>query len=147
MKVILKQDIKDIGMGGEIVTVKDGYARNFLIPKGMVSPATTRNVDRVKHDQEVISNHLKKVRGTAAGLAERINNVSCTIAKRVGENERLFGSVTSKDIEEALREEGIVINRRKIDMEGPIKELGVFDIPIKLHADIKAQLKLWVVEK
>ncbi len=147
MRVILKKDIPELGAGGEIVEVKDGYARNYLIPRGLVQLATTRNVKQLKHDQEVIESKIKKDRATATDLATRIENISCTIAKRVGENDRLFGSVTSKEIEECLREEGLVIKKRHILLEQPIKELGVFEVPIKLHHDITPMLKVWVVAK
>ncbi len=147
MRVILKKDIPELGVGGEIVEVKDGYARNYLIPKGLVQLATTRNVKQLKHDQEVIESRIKKDRANATDLATRIENISCTIAKRVGENDRLFGSVTSKEIEECLREEGLVIKKQQILLEQPIKELGVFEVPIKLHHDITPMLKVWVVAK
>ncbi|RJO68069.1 MAG: 50S ribosomal protein L9 [Myxococcales bacterium] len=147
MKVILKQDIKDLGKGGDLIDVKDGYARNYLIPQGLVAPATSKNMKQVGHERSVIADQLKKERLTAQELAARIQNVSCTIAKRVGENNRLFGSVTTKDIEESLREEGLVIPRRAIQLADNIKELGVYDVAIQLHPDVAASLKVWVVAK
>jgi len=147
MKVILKQDIKGLGRGGDLIEVKDGYARNYLIPQGFVAQATTKNVKSVEHQQAMIASKIKKERMTAQELAERIASTSCTIAKRVGENERLFGSVTSKDIEEALREEGLVISRKCIDLEDQIKTLGVYEVKIKLHSDVTATLKVWIVAK
>ena len=147
MKVILKQDVKGLGKGGDLVTVKDGYARNYLIPQGLVIPATDKNVRRIDHERTLIANRLKKEQQQAMELSERIAVASCTIAKRVGENNRLFGSVTSKDIEEALREEGILVNRKAILLEEQIRELGVYEVGVRLHADVTATLKVWVVAK
>ena len=147
MKVILKQDIQDLGKGGDLVDVKDGYARNYLIPQGLVAPATSKSVRVVDHKRMLITDRLKKERQTAADLGERIATTSVTIAKRVGENNRLFGSVTTKDIEEALREEGILINRKAIRLEEQIKALGIYDVAVKLHQEVDATLKVWVVAK
>ncbi len=147
MKVILKEDIKGLGNGGELIEVKDGYARNYLIPQGLVLPATSKNIKQIEHDQAVIESRLKKLRVSAQSVAERIAATSCTIAKRVGENNRLFGSVTSKDIEEALREEGILISRKSIQLAEKIQALGVYEVPVKLHTDVVATLKVWVVAK
>ncbi len=147
MKVILKQDIKGLGNGGDLIDVKDGYARNYLVPQGLVSPATSKNIKSVEHERQVIASRFKKEKEIAEELAARIAKTSCTIAKRVGENNRLFGSVTNKDIEETLREEGILINRRSIQLDDQVKELGVYEVAIKLHVDVTATLKLWVVAK
>ncbi len=147
MKVILKQDIEGLGNGGDLMDVKDGYARNYLIPQGLALAATAKSIKSVEHERALIASRLKKERQGAQDIAERIANTSCTIAKRVGENDRLFGSVTSKEIEEALREEGILISKRSILLENQIKELGVFEVPIKLHTDVTATLKVWVVAK
>ena len=147
MKVILKQSIKHLGKGGDLVEVKDGYARNYLIPQGLVVSATAKNVRGIEHERSVISTRLKNERQMAQDLSERISATSVTIAKHVGENNRLFGSVTSKDIEEALREEGLLINRKTIQLDEQIKELGVYDVTIKLHSDVGSKLKVWVVAK
>lgn len=147
MKVILKQDIKDLGKGGDLVEVKDGFARNYLIPQGLVAEATSKNVKNVEHVQKMISKRLATEAAESMAISERIAQVSITISKRVGENNRLFGSVTRKDIEEALREEGILINRKQIQIDDNIKELGVYDIGIRLPQNIDAHLKLWVVAK
>ncbi len=147
MKVILKEDIEGLGKGGEIVTVKDGYARNYLIPRGLAVKATTKNLNQLRHEQEVIQRQIRKRLQHAYDLANRISETSVTIARLVGESEKLFGSVSAKDIEEALREEGIVIDKHTIMLEEPIKALGVYHVPIKLHTDIHAELKVWVVAK
>lgn len=147
MKVILKQDIKHLGKGGDLVEVKAGYARNFLIPQGLVAEATSKSIKRVEHVRQMIANRLKKELATSEEIAERIKQTSITIAKRVGENERLFGSVTRKDIEEALREEGILLSRKQIELDDNIKDLGVFEIPVSLAQGVTSTLKVWVVAK
>ncbi len=147
MKVILKEDIKGLGSGGEIVNVKDGYGRNFLVPKGLAVAATEKNVNQVKHEQEIIKQKIRKQLKDAEEVAKRVSDVSLTIARLVGESERLFGAVTAKDIEEALREEGVVVEKRQILLEEPIKTLGVYHVPIKLHPDVACEVKVWVVAK
>jgi len=160
MRVILKQDMKKMGKGGDVINVADGYARNYLIPSGLVVAATNRNVKQVEHDQRVIQTQLKKLRQEAATVAERIGDLSITISMLVGEGNRLFGSVAAKDIEEALREEGLVVERRMILIEEAvnnetnepvadkhIKGLGVYRVPIQLHQEVRVDLNLWVVAK
>ena len=147
MRVVLKTNVPGLGKGGDVVVVKDGYARNHLIPKGLALTATDKNERRLKHDQEVIAGRIKKELAEAGTLAQRIAAISLTIAKRVGENERLFGSVTTKEIEDALREEGVVMDRRNILLEQPLKQLGVYDVPVRLHSEVTATLKVWVVAK
>jgi len=147
MKVILRQDIKHLGKGGDLVEVKDGYARNYLIPQGLVAEATSKSIKRVEHVRTVIANKLKKELATSEAISDRIKQTSITIAKRVGENDRLFGSVTRKDIEEALREEGILLSRKQIELKEPLKDLGVFEIPVKLPQGVISELKVWVVAK
>jgi large subunit ribosomal protein L9 len=147
MKVILKQDIKELGKGGDLVEVKDGYARNYLIPQGLVAAATSKNIKTIEHERKVIASRIKRERAGAEEMGDRLKNVSITIAKRVGENNRLFGSVTNKEIAEGLREEGLLIDRRQIELEENIRELGVFEVPVKLHQDVIATVKVWVVAK
>lgn len=147
MKVILKQDIAELGKGGELIDVKDGYARNYLIPQGLVFAATTKNMKRLEHERAAIEARIKKERSGSEDLATRIAAITCTIPMRVGENGRLFGSVTSKDLEEAMREEGLLISRKDIQLDDQIKELGNYSVPIKLRQGVVAQLKVWVVAK
>ena len=147
MKVILKQDIAELGKGGELIDVKDGYARNFLIPQGLVFAATTKNMKCLEHERAAIAARIKKERNGSEDLAARIAAVTCTIPMRVGENGRLFGSVTSKDLEEAMREEGLLISRKDIDLPEQLKELGNYSVPIKLRQGVVAMLKVWVVAK
>ena len=147
MKVILREDIPDLGSIGELVTVKNGYARNYLLPRQMAVQANTKNIQQLDHQKRLIETHKARVRKDAASLAEQLESVSCTIPMLVGEQDKLFGSVTAKDIEEALEQEGIKISRKRIMLEEPIKNLGVYTIDVRLHTEVAAKLKVWVVAK
>jgi len=147
MKVILREDIEKLGAAGELLSVKDGYARNFLIPRKLAVAATTKNLKVLEHHKRTIEAQRKKYEKTAQQLREKLENFSCTISKQVGESEKLYGSVTSLDIEKALRLEGFEIDKRKILLEEPIKNLGVYTVNIKLSKEVTAPLKVWVVEK
>jgi len=147
MKIILREDVPDLGAMGELVDVKPGYARNYLLPRGLAVPATTKNLRRLEHDKRVIQQRVAKAKSEAETLKKRIESLSVTIAKQVGEEDKIFGSVTSKEIEESLREEGIRIDRKNILLEEPIRALGVYPVTVKLHRDVTAKLKIWVVAK
>jgi large subunit ribosomal protein L9 len=147
MKVILKEDVPDLGAVGEVVNVKDGYARNYLIPQSLAVQANTKNMRQLEHQKKLIESHKSRVRKDANIMAEDIEKISCTIPMLVGEQDKLFGSVTSKDIEEALSQEGINISRKRIILEEPIKSLGVYTVDVRLHAEVTAKLKVWVVAK
>ncbi|NOZ86937.1 MAG: 50S ribosomal protein L9 [Deltaproteobacteria bacterium] len=147
MKVILREDVSDLGSMGEFVEVKPGYARNYLLPKKLAVIATTKNIKQLEHERNVIHQRMEKAKLEAEKLAKRIESLSVTVAKQVGEEDRIFGSVTAKEIEESLREEGIRINRRNIQLEEPIRSLGVYQVTIKLYKDIMPSLKVWVVAK
>ena len=147
MKIILREDVADLGSMGDLVDVKPGYARNYLLPRGMAVPATTKNLRRLEHEKRVIQQQVAKAQSEAETLSGRIESLSITIAKQVGEDDKIFGSVTSKEIEENLREEGIRVDRKSILLEEPIRALGVYPITIKLHRNVTAKLKIWVVAK
>ena len=147
MKVILMEDISKLGSMGNMVHVKDGFARNYLIPRKLAVPANPQNVKSLEHQKALISQKKNRIKKEAEHLAGKIENASCTIAKPTGEEDKLFGAVTSKDIEESLQEEGIVVDRKKIHLDEPIKSLGIYKIPIKLHPEVTANLKIWVVKE
>jgi large subunit ribosomal protein L9 len=147
MKVILKENVEDLGQIGDLVQVKPGYARNYLIPQSRAVEATVRNVKVLEHQKKLIQDKILKTVKTAEGLAQRIESTSVTISQKVGEDDRLFGSVTAINIAESLKEEGIDVNKKKISLEEPIKKLGVYSVPIKLHPEVTANLKVWVVEE
>ena len=147
MKVILTQDITGLGSIGDLITVKDGFGRNYLVPHGKAVQATSQNMKNLEHQKRQIKEKIDKAKREAERLAARIEAVSCTVAKAVGEEDKLFGSVTAMDIESSLKLEGIEIDRKKINLPEPIKALGIYNIPIKLHPEVTAILKLWVVKE
>lgn len=147
MKIILSEDVPDLGAMGELVDVKPGYARNFLLPRNLAVPATTKNLRRLEHEKRVIQQRVAKAQAEAETLKGRIESLSVTIAKQVGEEDKIFGSVTSKEIEESMREEGIRVDRKCILLDEPIRALGVYPITVRLHRDVSAKLKIWVVAK
>jgi large subunit ribosomal protein L9 len=147
MKVLLREDYKGLGEAGEIVKVKDGFARNFLIPQGFAFIATEQNRKRFENDLKQQSWKLERDKIQAEELSKTLENVSCTISVQVGEEDKLFGSVTSQNIADTLEEQGYKIDKRKILLEEPIKALGIYSVPIKLHPDVEASVKVWVVKE
>ncbi|MBR57141.1 MAG: 50S ribosomal protein L9 [Myxococcales bacterium] len=144
MKVILKSSLNTIGEAGDIVDVNDGYARNFLFPKDMAAPATSFNVKSLNHQKLQIERRVQREQTAALAVSERLKTVTVTIRCQVGEEDKMFGSVTSRDISDALRKEGIDMDHRTILISGPIKELGVHDIEVKLSHGVKGSFKLLV---
>jgi large subunit ribosomal protein L9 len=144
MKVILKEDVDHLGKMGNLVDVKDGFARNFLIPNRKAVLATDRNTKELEHERKIIDVKLKKIRKEAESLGEKIQALTLHIQVQAGEGDKLFGSVTSQDIAEALERESIAIDKKKILLEKPLKELGLFPVAIKLHADVIANIKVSV---
>jgi len=147
VKVILREDVENLGKTGEIMNVADGYGRNYLLPRGLASKASTKNIKELEHQKKHIQFRKAKQKDEAEEFAQRLQAVSCTISKKAGEEDKLFGSVTSRDIEEALKEEGVVIDRKRILMDEPLKKLGVYTVSIKLHPEVKGSLKVWVVKQ
>ena len=147
MKLILTAEVDHLGAPGDTVEVKDGYGRNYLIPRGKAYIATPGNINRYEEEKKFFDAREIKEREEAQALASRLTNVSCTIAKKVGENEVLYGSVTNADIAAVLKDEGFNVDKRKIVIDEPLKKLGVYNIPIKLHAEVTAELKVWVVKE
>ena len=146
MQVILLEDIDRVGKKGAIINVSDGYARNFLLPKKKAVEATSVNKKRLEEELKHAEERHKKEKEELEAFAGKINNTSITISQRVGDGDKLFGSVTSMDIVDALSKEGIRIDKKKIQLESPIKELGAFTVPIKLHPEIIANLRISVVK-
>ena len=145
LRLILNEDVEHLGTVGDIVDVAPGYARNFLIPRNLAVPATTRNVKQLEHTKRLIAVKRAKALTVAAALSKRLGEVSVTIAKPVGEEDKLFGSVTNRDIADALAKEGFTLDRRNIVLDKPIKNIGVYNVDIKLHAEVATQVKVWVV--
>jgi large subunit ribosomal protein L9 len=147
MQVILQEDVHKVGKAGDVVQVRDGYGRNFLLPQKKAVLANPKNLRQLEHQKRVVMAKQQKIRRKAEDLAAKLRDISLTISREVGEEDRLFGSVTTKDISDALRNEGYIIDRHDIRLEEPIKQLGIFDIPIKLHPEVTGEIKLWVVKR
>ncbi|MEW6570939.1 MAG: 50S ribosomal protein L9 [Nitrospirota bacterium] len=145
MKVILKEDVKNLGNMGQIVDVSDGFARNYLVPRGLAVEASTRNVKSLEHQKKVVLEKARKIRSSAQELSEIISKKKLVIKAKAGEEGKLFGSVTTMDIAEKLKEEGIEIDKKKIFLDEPIKRLGLYSVAIKIHPEIMSQLDVEVV--
>jgi large subunit ribosomal protein L9 len=147
MQVILREDVSHLGEVGDVVNVKAGFARNFLLPRGLAVPASSRQMKQLEHEQRVIESRVSKDRGIAEDRARKLSNVELVIEKASGDNDRLFGSVTSMEIEALLRERGFDVDRRKIQLDENIKHLGDYEVDIKLHRDVKATIRVQVVPR
>jgi large subunit ribosomal protein L9 len=145
MKVILIENISSLGKAGDTIQVADGYARNFLIPKKKALPATSSSIRQLDRQRDSFLNKVSKEKEKAVALASKIQELSCSLPRPVGEQEKIFGSVTSQDIQEFLLAHEINLDRRKIILKSPIKTLGEFTIPIKLHPEVLAQLTVRVI--
>jgi len=144
-QVILRTDVADLGRAGEVVEVKPGYARNYLIPQGLAYSASEGNVRRLEGERQQTQLGMDRQKDRAEGLAAELEGRSVSFKVKAGEEGRLFGSVTTGDIAEQLASEGVTIDRRDIMLEEPIKDLGVFRVPVRLHADVRPELTVWVV--
>jgi large subunit ribosomal protein L9 len=147
MDVILREDIDKLGTRGQLVKVAPGYARNFLLPNKMAVAATESNKTIVEQERQSYLRREAKVEGEAKDLGKMLGAVAITISQKAGENDQLFGSVTSKDIAEGLEKQGYSIERRKIALEEPIKTLGEFKVPIRLHREVTAEITVHVVKE
>jgi large subunit ribosomal protein L9 len=147
MEIILRQAIENLGHPGDVVTVKNGYARNFLLPRGFAYEATPGNLKRIGAERSRLEAAENDRRSGAQELAKKLEEVQLTFSARVGEEGKLFGSVTSADIAEQLAAQGLQIERRLIDLHEPIKALGVYRVPVKLHADVKPEIRVWVIKQ
>lgn len=147
MKVILKEDVKKLGSMGQIVTVADGFARNYLVPRGLAVEANSKNMRSLEHAQRVIQEKARKVKESLQDFAERLSKITITVKAKAGEEGKLFGSVTSMDIAEELKKEGFEIDRKKIELDEPIRRLGTHSVSIHLHPKIDARITVQVVEE
>jgi large subunit ribosomal protein L9 len=144
VQVILSEDVPNLGRTGDVVRVRAGYARNFLLPRRLAVEANTRNLQAFEHDKRIAMAKRERQKTQALTVKERIEALNLVIHANAGEEGKLFGSVTNIDIERALREKGFDIDRRKINLPEPIKQLGDFAVPVKLEAEVEASLKLQV---
>jgi large subunit ribosomal protein L9 len=147
MKVILRQDFEALGEAGKTFTVKDGYARNFLIPRGIAYEATDRNLRMFEQDKHRLEARKSREKRLAEAVQTKLDGVSVTATVPVGEEDRVFGSVTTQDIAELLVAKGFEIDKRKILLTEPIKALGFYEVPVKLHSEVQAVIKVWVVKQ
>ena len=149
VKVILRQNVETLGSVGEIVTVKTGYARNYLLPRGIAYAATSANLKQLEEDRARADSRAKRDFLEARRRASKIEGASLTFHAKAGEESKLFGSITSADIADRLREEGLdfELDKRWIELDEPIKALGVYSVPVRLHADVKPEVKVWVIKQ
>ncbi|MEX1139235.1 MAG: 50S ribosomal protein L9 [Bacteroidota bacterium] len=147
MKVILRQDFETLGNIGDIVDVKDGYARNYLIPRNIAFQATEGGMQRLEEEKKQVVKRGEKQRKESENLAAELAKLSITIKMKVGEDEKLFGSVTSQMIADAVVEKGTKIEKKQIELEDSIKSLGIYDVPVKLSAGVTGTVKVWVVRE
>ncbi len=147
MEVILREDVDKLGNRGQIVKVASGYARNFLLPKKLAVTATDANKKIVEQERQAHLRKEAKFKGEAEDLSKLLTGVTVTITQKAGENDHLFGSVTSKDVADALAAKNFTIDRRKVQLEEPIKQLGEFKVPVRLHKDVTAEVTVQVVKE
>jgi large subunit ribosomal protein L9 len=145
MEVILKEDVANLGKIGEVVRVRDGYARNYLLPRGLVLVASKKNLKTFEHQKKIVADQKQKIVRQAETVSNQLATVAVVIPMKVGEEGRLFGSVTTMQIEKALKTKGVNVERRKIHLNEPIKMVGDYEVPIRLSADVTVPLKVSVV--
>jgi len=147
MEIILREHVEHLGKRGEIVKVSDGYARNYLLPRKLALPATDGNKKHVERERKIMETRESEEKGQAEGIASRLNAIDIVIARRVGDTDQLYGSVTSADIAEFLKAKGFDIDRRKLILPEPIKAIGEHTVPLKLHREVTVPLKVRVVKE
>ena len=145
MRVILKQEVEHLGDPGDIVAVAPGYGRNYLIPRGLAIPATAASMKQAEHQQRVAQAIRRKELSGAQELASRLENVAISIRRETGDDEKLFGSVTNRDIVAALGEEGIEVDRRQVLLDEPIRSIGLFNVQVRLHSEVAASVRVYVI--
>ncbi|MFA5117206.1 MAG: 50S ribosomal protein L9 [Candidatus Omnitrophota bacterium] len=147
MEVILKQDIKGVGKAGDKIKVKVGFARNYLLPNGLALPLTNQNLKILEEDKKRKAVQTEKMKTAALELVKKLSGLSVNVAVSVQEDEKLYGSVSAQNVYDALKDEGVEIDKRSIILPEPIKSLGIYDVPVKLHPEVETTIKVWVVKK
>jgi large subunit ribosomal protein L9 len=142
VKLILREDVENLGKGGELVDVKPGYGRNFLLPRGLAVAANPKNVRELEHQKTVAQAKAAKLKASAEAVAKRLAETPVTLRRKVGEQQKLYGSVTALDLAEALAARGLQLDRRSIDLAEPLKTLGDFEVPVKLHSEVVGKVKV-----
>jgi large subunit ribosomal protein L9 len=147
MDVILRQDVDNLGKSGELVSVKDGYARNFLLPRGLAYQATDANRKRLEAEKSARAKKGAAETAAARAVAAKLEPVSLTFTMKAGDGDKLFGSVTAADVAERLGAEGFAVDKKQVELAEPIKALGVYKVPVRLHPDVKPEVRVWVVKE
>lgn len=147
MQIILTQDVDNLGKAGELVSVKPGFGRNYLIPNGMAVSASVQNKQRLDHEKAVIARKVAKERAGAQAIADRLNGMTLQFERLVGEDEKMFGSVGARDIADQLKRANVEIDHRWVELDQPVKALGKYEVPVRLSSGVTATLKFWVVGK
>jgi large subunit ribosomal protein L9 len=147
MLVILRENVENLGHIGDVVNVTDGYARNFLLPRNLVVAANPKNVAAIEHHKRSLEKKRQAARAGAEELSKKLADFSCTISRKVGENDKLFGSVSPSDIADALKKAGYSVEKRSIQLDAPIKNLGVHPVVVNLDQGVSATVKVWVVKE
>jgi large subunit ribosomal protein L9 len=147
LQVVMQENVPNVGKSGDLVKVRPGFARNFLIPRNLAVPATAAAINRIEHAKAVALAKSDKAKKEATDLATKINALQIKLTHKVGEDDKLFGSVTTKEIEAAVKAQGFAIDRKKMHLPEAIRALGTFEVPVKLHADVTATLKVEVAKK
>ena len=145
MKVILREDVQGLGRSGELVEVREGYGRNFLLPRKLAVLANEKNVNQLEHDKKVIATRQAKLKAAAGDVAALLAKTQLKMARKVGEQDKLFGSVTAMDIADALVAKGLKVDRRQINLAEPLKSLGAFEVEVKLHQEVVGKVKVEIV--
>lgn len=147
MEIILREEVEGLGKAGELVKVREGYARNFLLPQKKAVQADPKNIKMIEHQKKAAEAREKKQKRACEEFAAKLAAVSVTIAREAGAEEKIFGSVTARDIADALKREGITVDKKQIVLAEPIKQIGVSDVTVKLHPEVNATVKVWIVKK
>ena len=147
MRVMLTEEVEKLGAAGEVVTVRDGYGRNYLLPRGLALVATEKDVAKFEHNKRTIAARTAKMQKELGAQADKLSQVSVSITASVGEGDKLYGSVTNRDIAEALKAQGVTVDAKKLQLAEPIKTLGMTEVPVKLGQNVTATIKVWVVKK
>jgi large subunit ribosomal protein L9 len=147
VEVILRQDVEGVGKASSLIKVKEGFARNFLLPRGLAFIATPNNLKRIEEEKRQKSVLAEKEKKAAEELAQKLNGFSCTVVVDVNEKEKPYGSVSSADVERSLQDEGFDVKKISIMLDHPIEELGIYDVEIKLHPEVRTKIRLWVTKR
>jgi large subunit ribosomal protein L9 len=147
MKLILRKDIEKLGKVGDVINAKDGYARNYLIPRDIAFVANESNVKALEEEKKQVARKMEKEKKSSEALAGELEKISVTIKMKVGEDDKLFGSVTSQMIADALKEKGVTLDKRQIELEDTLKSLGIFDVNVKLAGGVAGKVKVWIVRE